>query len=58
MNGSGSPVTGMIRIVIPILTKMWKANIEATPATTRNENRSLAATAIESNRNNRMENYP
>ena len=31
-NGSGSPVTGMIPSVIPMLTKVWNANQQTTPA--------------------------
>ena len=42
MNGSGSPVTGMIPIVIPMLTKTWKVNMAAMPRATRAPNRSRA----------------
>ena len=56
MNGSGNPVTGMMRIVIPMLTKMWNASIAAIPIVTRYAKWFLAFIAMTSSRHSMMPN--
>ncbi len=50
MSGSVTPVMGMIPIVIPTLTNTWNISIPATPAATRDPNRSLAITRMRNER--------
>ena len=50
MKGSGSPVTGMRRWVMPTLTNTWKTTMAAIPTPSRYPKRSRAAAAVISSR--------